>query len=239
MSLLLLAANSARKHHSVAAISPFSLLHFDGTNGSTTITDQVAGNTWTAAGGAKLSTAQSRFGGSSAFFNGSSSYIASNRPALDFKFLHDGTTPWTLEGFVYRVGSVAQYFADTGGAATASVGFIAGINASGLFDVMIARGVSNSYAARATGGAIPANQWTYVKVACDGTNLKTFVAGVAATAVALSSPSTADPATTFNFGRYASGNSLYYNGYLDEMKLTKGFADFSTAVPASPFSNPI
>lgn len=239
MSLALLAARAARNHRSSGGdpnwASRFFLLHFDGTNGSTTFTDQVAGNAWTAGGAAQISTAQSKFGGASAIFNGSTSYIASGRPASDFAFLHNGTTPWTLEGWVYRSGSAAQYFADTGGAATANVGFIAGINASGLFDVIIARGTSGSFAARCTAGTVPLNQWTYLKAACDGTNLKTFVAGSAAATSALSSPSAASPTTTFNFGRFAQGNTLYYNGYLDDMRLTKGIADVSTTVPSATF----
>lgn len=42
-----------------------SLLHFDGANGSSTITDQIAGRTWTSTGTALISTTQSVFGGSS------------------------------------------------------------------------------------------------------------------------------------------------------------------------------
>ena len=41
-----------------------ALLHFDGANGSTTITDEK-GSTWTAIDGGVISTAQSRFGGAS------------------------------------------------------------------------------------------------------------------------------------------------------------------------------
>lgn len=218
--------------------SRFSLLYFDGTNGSTSITDEVAGNSWAAAGGAQISTAQSKFGGASAAFNGSTSYIASGRPASDFKFLSDGTTPWTLEAWV-RPNSVSgtQVIAETGGAATALVGVSIDI-ASGQLDVMIARGTGGSHAARATGGTLTANQWTYIKVACDGTNLKTFIEGAAAATSAVVSPSSATPNNTLNLGRYANGNTLYLSGYLDTMRLTKGIADFSTGtVPSAPFPN--
>lgn len=39
-----------------------SLLHFDGANGSTTITDVIPGRVWTAGGGAALDTSQFQFG---------------------------------------------------------------------------------------------------------------------------------------------------------------------------------
>jgi Concanavalin A-like lectin/glucanases superfamily len=54
------------------------LLHFDGADGSTTITDSNAGgsaHTWTAAGNAQIDTAQAKFGGSSGLFDGVGDYI--------------------------------------------------------------------------------------------------------------------------------------------------------------------
>ena len=53
-----------------------ALLHFDGTNGSTTITDNSKNNlTVTASNGAAISTAQSKFGGASALFDGTDDYV--------------------------------------------------------------------------------------------------------------------------------------------------------------------
>ena len=47
------------------------LLHGDGTNGSTTIVDSSSSSkTVTAVGDAQISTAQSKFGGSSIYFDG-------------------------------------------------------------------------------------------------------------------------------------------------------------------------
>jgi hypothetical protein len=75
--------------------SVVALLHFDGTNGSTTFTDQK-GNTWTAVSGAKISTAQSKFGGASLLLNGSSDYATvPNFAGLDF-----GSGNFTIEGWV-------------------------------------------------------------------------------------------------------------------------------------------
>ncbi|MGE3429317.1 MAG: phage tail protein, partial [Hyphomicrobiaceae bacterium] len=53
-----------------------ALLHMDGTNGSTTFTDQK-GHTFTATGNAQISTAQSKFGGASALFDGTGDLVSS------------------------------------------------------------------------------------------------------------------------------------------------------------------
>src|ERR1041384_2274292 len=51
-------------------------LHMDGVNNSTTFTDSSQSpHTFTAYSGAKISTAQSVFGGASGLFNGSTDYI--------------------------------------------------------------------------------------------------------------------------------------------------------------------
>ena len=50
-------------------------MHMDGTNGSTTFYDQC-GKTVTANGNAQINTAQSKFGGSSAYFDGTGDYLS-------------------------------------------------------------------------------------------------------------------------------------------------------------------
>lgn len=70
-----------------------ALLHFNGTNNSTTFTDE-SGKTWTARGNAKISTAQSVFGGASGLFDGTTDYIDTPDHA-DFNFVGtDFTLDW-------------------------------------------------------------------------------------------------------------------------------------------------
>ena len=84
-----------------------ALLHFDGTNGSTTITDNSKNNlTVTATNGAVISTAQSKFGGASVFLDGTNDYLVSQTtPMLTF-----GTNDLTVELWIYQtVSSVSAY----------------------------------------------------------------------------------------------------------------------------------
>ena len=74
------------------------LLHGDGTNGSTTIVDSSSSpKTLTAFGNAQISTAQSKFGGSSIAFDGSGDYLVS-ASNTDFAF---GTGDFTIELWLY------------------------------------------------------------------------------------------------------------------------------------------
>jgi hypothetical protein len=76
------------------------LLHFDGTNGSTTFTDQK-GNAWTAVN-ATISTAQSVFGGASGLFTGASNSRISTPTSSLFDV---GAGDWALEFRIYPNGA--------------------------------------------------------------------------------------------------------------------------------------
>lgn len=69
------------------------LLHFNGTNNSTTFTDE-SGKVWTARGNAKISTAQSVFGGAAGLFDGTTDYIDTPDHA-DFNLV--GLSAWTFD----------------------------------------------------------------------------------------------------------------------------------------------
>jgi hypothetical protein len=73
------------------------LLHGDGANGSTTITDSSRlTNTVTAVGDAQISTAQSKFGGASIAFDGSGDYLTiSSSSALSI-----GSGDYTVEFWI-------------------------------------------------------------------------------------------------------------------------------------------
>jgi hypothetical protein len=72
MHQALLMQSSAETDPSFASVS--ALLHFDGSDGSTTFTD-VTGTIWTANGNAQIDTAQSVFGGASGLFDGTGDFI--------------------------------------------------------------------------------------------------------------------------------------------------------------------
>jgi hypothetical protein len=81
------------------------LLHGNGTNGSTTITDNSPSpKTVTAVGNAQISTAQSKFGGASIAFDGSGDYLT----VLNSSQFNFGVDDFTIEAWFYRT-STAQF----------------------------------------------------------------------------------------------------------------------------------
>lgn len=218
-----------------------SLLYFEGPNNSTTITDEVIASTWTAHGNANITTADHKFGSSCLILDGSGDYLLSGYAASFWKFLHDGTTPWTFEGFLNPAGSGSRTVFDTGGAATLSSGVWLGVYTTGQLTYRISRNTSGSYGGQVDGGSTPNGSWTYVKAifdpaASNGKQMKLFCAGSQVNEGTLTSPSALDPNSTMNIGQYQA-NGLYYNGKMDMFRITKGFADYSTGVPSQQFPN--
>ncbi len=76
-----------------------SLCHFNGTNGSTTITD-VKGNGWTCGGNAQLSTTTPIEGSASALFDGTTDYITGNGTNASFQFTGDCSIELTFKGTI-------------------------------------------------------------------------------------------------------------------------------------------
>ena len=80
----------------------FLLLHMDGSNGSTTITDSSSNSfSVTAYGNAQLSTTEKKFGTASAYFDGNSDELRFTAPALNGDF--------TAEAFIYPESQVQNY----------------------------------------------------------------------------------------------------------------------------------
>ena len=187
------------------------LLHFDGTNGSTTITDSSASNLSCAAEGtAEISTAQSKFGGSSLYLDGGGCVQVTGSSLVP------GTDAFTLEAWVrptsinfnqlfsYRRGSNASlaFYADNGTRANYRFG---------AFD--------------AAASAYVANAWSHVALVRSGGVVTLYVGGVS---VATQS---GDPSITY--GTLTIGavdendTSETFIGYIDEVRVTIGLARYT------------
>ena len=75
------------------------LMHFSGSDGSTTFTDNSpTPKSFTRGGNAQVSTVQSKFGGSSLYLDGSGDYITTTYNSTAFDWW---TTDYTIECFIY------------------------------------------------------------------------------------------------------------------------------------------
>ena len=201
------------------------LMHFNGTNGSTTMTDNSKNNiTVTATNGAAISTAQSKFGGTSLLLDGTNDYVSvTNNSAFDF-----GAGDFTIEYWEYRTSAGSQspilsrhsnnYAPYLIGWYDSSVAYLS------LY--MSSNGSSWDIASNVSMGVITTNVWTHYAVTRQGNTFRTFQNGIQI--------STFTSAATFpagvgplEIGRY-EGTYYFKGGYIDELRITKGIARYTS-----------
>lgn len=200
-----------------------SLVHFDGTNGSTTITDQIAGHTWSA-NAVTLSTAQKQFGTASVYVPGSGSVSAAQSTDFDL-----GTGDFTLELSVYAnsVGINNIVIIEGSGASTSPTIYCLA-NGTLIYYTGADRITSSS-------GVITATTWipvAYSRVSGTG---YLFAAGVL-----LGSWSDSTDYTRSGGNRIlVPANAAQLDGYFDELRLTVGVGRYTASYTpaASAFPN--
>jgi hypothetical protein len=207
------------------------LLHADGADNSTTFSDSqmIYANrkTVTASGNAKISTTQSEFGGSSAYFDGTGDYL-SVPDSEDWNF---GSGDFTID-FWMRTPSISGWqgilsqFNST--VANRSVQLYNYVDNYLWFDVTDA---SNAYSVKIPDSEISANTWYHIALIRNGSYTHAYVNGVEkGTAANVGSATLNNSSLTFDVGRTidTSNNSHYFNGYLDELRISKDIARWTS-----------
>ncbi len=206
-----------------------ALLHFDGANGSTTITDSSqAAKTYTVAGNAAISTAQSISGGSSLALDGSGDWAQTTAGLSDFAF---GAGDFTVATWYKHVGAPANpvlvdfYRTATAGSWQLAIGYTAANKAQWIVSTVGATVVASS-STTVTDGA-----WHHIAVTRAGGTLRLFVDGVVEATVTDATTYSGTSVTTFAVGaQVTSRNSAYdTNGYIDEVVVAKGYAFWTAA----------
>lgn len=202
-------------------------LHCEGADGTTIVTDSsVSPHTPVCAGNARIATAQSKFGSSSLYFPGTSSdyvyIIASNY--LDLNAYSD----CTIEFWCYPTTLTATTICPLSALNLGMTGFYAFFanNAVTNFQFTTSGGTNNIVSAP---GAMTANAWNHVAVACQNQTWTCYLNGVGGTP--LTTANRPYWANNFNFclGRSGSTTNPYpFTGYLDEIRITKGYARYTS-----------
>jgi len=204
------------------------LLHCDGANGSTTFTDNSPSPiTLTAAGNAAISTAQSKWGGASAVFDGTGDKVTT--PYSSAFALESGD--FTVEAWVYRssTGSIHTILGNRPPSAVNGWGFR--ITAANVLNFYFTGGSVMSGIA-----TISASAWHHVSVARSGNTVRLFVDGNLDNSATFSNGSASS--TELIIGLAADGTEGL-SGYIDDMRITKGIARYTGAFtpPAEAFPN--
>ena len=217
------------------------LLHMNGSNGSTTFTDSSSNaHTVTANGNAQISTAQSKFGGASAYFDGDGDHINAGSSA-SFAF---GIGPFTVECFV-RFAALPGFNMISGIVGTAPSLFFAG-NDTWWLGINNISGENNLYLGRHGDTAINArtpwtpalNTWYHIAATRDASNVvRLFIDGVSQTVTSTNNWHLADLSRTGTLFAGVIATPYYFNGYIDELRITKGVARYTASFTArtAPF----
>jgi len=187
------------------------------------------GKTVTLNGAVGRNSSQSKFGGYSAYFDGSSSYLTVPYSS-DFSFL---ANDFTIEMFLYRTGTNANgsrlwnadgdYYHD----------IELGINSSGnLVSYGSTSGSNWSAWANSDIGAIPANTWTHVAVVRNKGTVTAYIDGtgtVLTSSLGYSALTTVDSSAKIrrSVGGQA-GTNRGYIGYIDDLRVTYGVARYTS-----------
>jgi hypothetical protein len=199
------------------------LLHGDGTNGSTTITDSSpTPKTVTAVGDAQISTAQSKFGESSLLIDGTGDRLDSSNSA-DFTF---GTQNYTIEGWLFQSTFSTNALVDFREDGTA-IAIYSSISTDRKLTV-----TSNTAVILSSSILFSANTWMHWAVSREASTIRTFVGGTLAGSVTDTRNYTS---TTCRIGQSSAGQD--FNGYIDDLRITKGIARYSGnfTPPTAPF----
>lgn len=210
-----------------------ALLHFEGTNGSTTFTDDT-GRSWTASGNAQISTTSPAIGTGCLLLDGSLDYI-STADSADFQF---GAGAFTVQCFVRFAGTPtnAALIGKWGGTSGAR-SWVLYLNAGTLF--MRFSDSGGTLRDCSVPWAPAANTTYHVAASRDAAGVvRLFIDGAVVATANL--PQTLNAGTNgVRIGHAHDLTSAYYvNGRMDEVAITKGLALYTAAFtpPAAPLA---
>lgn len=218
--------------NNIQAKSSELILHFDGTNGSTTITDNSpTPKTPTVSGNAQISNAQSKFGGTSLKLDGTGDFIT--YPAS--KWLEVIRNTFTLTGWFYHSANPATSYRllGIGGGGVA----FNGTNGIHLListtTTSIGLNISNNTAAPiaiSNNQAVAVSTWHHFSLVVDASSLTAYL-GLNGTVVSGSISTWARPTTlaaTLALGIIPGETGLVgltFNGHIDDLVWINGIAD--------------
>ncbi len=198
------------------------LLPFDGSNGATSTTDNSNdNNSVTFVGTAQLSTAQSKFGGSSMLFDGNSDYLTVTNSS--FSTLNTSGSTFTIEFWVY-FSSITGDQAPVNNYSGSSGGLLINKNSSHV----ITANLSGDGADITGTTTVSAGQWYHIALSGSSGSYKLFLNGNQEGSTYTGS--IAAGSSTYQIGAFYWSSTFYYgvNGYLDDMRFTAGLARYTS-----------
>ena len=210
------------------------LLHFDGINGSTVVTDET-GKTLAAIGGAYQAGDEKKFGIASGSFNGQSDYLTVINSA-DFDF---GSEDFTVDGwFYFNVNDAGYQFMVDRRGTNDGTGWIFYLESNNQLSFLSASASDTGWdnVALYSTGVVPATGvWMHLAVVRNGDVFTMYQNGIAIKSGTFTGAIGAQTRDLSIGSGHASPGS--FNGYMDELRISKGIARWTAdfTPPALPF----
>jgi hypothetical protein len=196
------------------------------------IYDATMQNNLETVGDAKISTAQSKFGSSSMYFDGTGDYCFLPKTS-SFLF---SSGDFTIELWTYISDTTTRKYILGPGTDNAShyKGF--GLEIYGQQLCMWASSTGYSWnmldcdpTSNRGSTLMAANTWYNITVTRSNGTFRSFINGVVEKTFAVAGTIYSDSTIPYNIGRsgYASGNYFYFNGYMDDLRVTLGYARYT------------
>lgn len=215
------------------------LMHMNGANASTVFKDSSASpKTLTANGGAQISTTQSKFGGASAIFDGNGDYLT----VPTGSYINFGTGDFVIECWA-RVNDIDGNYGIFGWQANQAgsdpivrLGIM-----SGIVEFAYRGGAFTSAPSLVSQSTINANQWYYITVSRANNVMRLYLDGALQQEHTPSNPATLDAPFAPNVGAipFDGSSQWFFNGYIDELRITKGssrgYTGSTISIPTSSF----
>lgn len=209
-----------------------ALMHFEGSDASTTLTD-VTGKSWTAAADAQIDTAQYKFGSSSILFDGTGDYAYCSSSS-DFDF---GTGDFTIEFWMRSSQSSGSYTGMISVGSGSATGNWMIQNRTTTADCAFWWYDISGWKSVSTNTNVNDGNWHHIAVTRSGDSVRIFQDGTLKnTTTGASAHSIGNGSAGLNIGRDQYDNG-YYNGWLDDLRVTKGVARYTASftAPTAPF----
>lgn len=188
----------------------------------------------TANGNVQISSAQSKFGGASALFDGSGDYL------MAYTNEEFGTNNWTTE-FWFRANSISgePRMLSRQDAGTGFVYQLRIFNSAP--QLLIRRGDGSGYLEVGGITTISTNQWYHIAIVRNGNTISMYIDGTLSdsnTFTGIYSSSLNAPWIIGAFSDSSLNPQLYFDGYIDDLRITKGVARYTVNfIPPGPLFN--
>jgi hypothetical protein len=197
------------------------LLHFNGTNNSNIFIDE-SGKSWSYGGNSRIHNAQYKFGGASGLFDGNGDYISTPHSS-DFDF---GSGDFTIDYWAYFTNPNRGYeFIVSHRTAGSYTGWISYLESNNTIAFVADSNGAPNWEFMLNTSVVPSpNTWMHIAVVRHNNDFNIYVNGHSVSYI-VSSGAIMDYNVPLTIGSEpAYGVSYNFEGYLDELRISKGIA---------------